>query len=363
MKLTGDDEYADSSKSTAKGQQHLRRSTLSLLWQIPLFCGDATVVDQNYAKARSKALQGHRAAKDTYTADIWERRELTQWLSDPEASVLVVQGTSQSVERLEKFSVELVEFLRESCPTIFLLSPLPAIFYETSISRGDDVLRQIAGQCIQMIPSSAKNNTLYFLDNVAPSLLAKMTSHFQTASHEDWFLTIETALSHQEQACIVLDISILRQHSRDAFSWPAEFSDLIHKLRGRRTDLRVMILTGRSIDGHLGATTRVMSVDMAPRFPLHVHDVSGSGKASFLLPQSTKPRFLPSLPASMNNPQTKTPSAWNSTPLDLINGNRDEERQNLAEGTHRSGIGSFQGADSEVTYEIIYCSLSSTLLD
>ncbi|PKK52747.1 hypothetical protein CI102_2483, partial [Trichoderma harzianum] len=261
-----------------------------------------------------------------------------------------VQGTSQSAERLEKFSVELVEHLQRRCPTVFLLSPLPAIFYENSISRGDDVLRQIAVQCLRII--SVKNDTVYryFLANGATSFLAKTTSHFQTASHQDWFSSIEAALSHQEEVYIVLDISILRQHSRDAFSWPAQFSDLIYKLRKQGTDLRVMILTGRSIDGHLGDKTRVMSVGMAPRSPPHVYDLSESEKASILFPQPNKPQVLVSLPASTNNTETtKETFARNFTPSDLINGNRKEEHHNLAEGTHKSGLRSFQAADSGAT--------------
>ncbi|KAL6694043.1 peptidase S8/S53 domain-containing protein [Trichoderma pleuroticola] len=322
--------------------QRYRADLLALLSNLTrAFCRDATVVDQNHAKDRSKALQDHRAAKHTYTADIWERRELTQWISGLEPSVLIVQGTSQSAERLEKFSVELVEYLQGSCPTIYLLSPLPAIFYENSISRADDILRQIAVQCLQIIPSPGTNDTLSFL--------AKTTSRFQTASHEDWFPSIEAALSHQEQVYIVLDISILRQHSRDVLSWPAQFSDLIYKLLNQNTDLRVMILTSRSIDGDLGAATRVMSVDMASRSPLHVYDLSESEKESVLLPQLNKPRVHISLLASMNNTEaTKETLDWNSTPSDLIKDNQKEERQHLIEGTHKSGFGNFQATDSGV---------------
>ncbi|KAL7783907.1 peptidase S8/S53 domain-containing protein [Trichoderma afarasin] len=322
----------------------------SLLWQVPAFCRNDTFVDQNYAKDRSKALQDYRAAKHTYTADIWERRELAQWISDPEPSVLLVQGTSQSAERLEKFGVEFVDDIQKMYPTIFLLSPLPAIFYEYSISGGDDILRQIAVQCLRIIASSCKEKTLSFSANEALSFLSRTTSHFQTASREDCFSCIEASLSYLENIYMVLDISILRRHFRDAFSWPAEFSDLIHKLRSQRTDLRVMILTGRSIDGHLGVKTRVMSVDVAPRSSPHVKDLSESGKASILFPQRNKPQVLVPLPASLNNTETtKETSARNATSSDLINGKRKEESQNVTEGTHKSGLGSFQAADSVVT--------------
>lgn len=364
MKLTGDDEYADCLLSKAENKQSLLLTNPSLLWQVPAFCRDANVINQNYAKARSKALQDHRAAKHTYTADIWERPELTEWIFGQEFSVLVVEGTSQSAERLEKFSDELVDYLEGMYPTLFLLSPLPANYYENSISRGDDILRQIAIQCLRIKPASGRKKTLVFSTNDALSLLSRTTSHFQTASHEDWFSSIEATLSHQARAYIVLDISILRQHFRDAFSWPAEFSDLIHKLRSQRTNLKVMILTGRSIDGDLGARTRIMSVDMAPQSPPQIHDLSESEKRSVLLRQSKKPQVPASLLASMNNTETtKERSVRNSTPSDLINGNRKEERQNLVEGTHRSGLGSFQAADSGVTYDITHCSLSSTFLD
>ncbi|KAL5091295.1 hypothetical protein Trisim1_003264 [Trichoderma cf. simile WF8] len=337
----------DCLQSKAENKPPLHLNNLSLFWQIPAFCGDAIVVDQNYAKDRSKALQDHRAAKDTYTADIWERRELTQWISGPEPSVLVVQGTSQSVERLEKFSVELVDYLQERCPTVFLLGPLPAFFYQDSISRGDAVLRQIAGQCLRIIPSSVKDGTPFFLANDALSFLAKTTSHFQTASHEDWFSSIEEALSYQEQVYIVLDISILCQRPMEAYSWPAQFFSLIQNLLIQGTDLRVMILTGRSIEKHLGATTRIMSVDMAPQSPPPIHK---SEKTSVLLPQFKKRQVPALLPASMSNTETtKQTSVRNSTPSDPINSNRKEERQNLVEGTHRSGLGSFQAADSGVT--------------
>ncbi|KAL6799933.1 peptidase S8/S53 domain-containing protein [Trichoderma sp. SZMC 28012] len=340
---------SDSLQSKAENKLSLRLADISLLWQVPAFCGDANVIDQNYAKDRSKALQVHRAAKDTYTADIWERRELTQWISGPEPSVLVVQGTSQSAERLEKFSVEFVDSIQGVYPTIFLLSPLPAIFYENSISGGDDVLRQIAVQCLRIRQATGRTKQLSFSFIDAFSLLSRTTSHFRTASREDWFSSIEAALFHQDEAFIVLDIAILRQHFRDAFSWPAEFSDLIHKLRSQGTDLRVMILTGRSIDGHLGATTRIVSVGMAPGTPPDVYGLSESGKAS-VLPQSNKPQTLVLRQALMNNTETiKKMSARHSTPSDLINGNPKEERHNLVEDRHRSGLGSFQAADPGVT--------------
>lgn len=282
---------------------------------------------------------------------------MTQWISGTEPSVLVVQGTSQSTERLEKFSVELVDYLEGKCPTVFLLSPLPGTFYENSISRGDDILRQIAVQCLRIIPSSVIENT----PDDALSFLSKTTSYFQTASHEDWFSSIEAALSYQEQVYIVLDISILRQRSKEAFSWPAQFFYLIQKLLIQGTDLRVMILTGRSIDGDLGATTRIMAVDMAPQSPPQIQNLSESEKASALLPQSNKPQILVSRPASTNKTETtKETFARNSTPSDLSNGNGKKEHQNLLEGAHRRDLGSFQAADPGLTYDITYCTLFST---
>ncbi|KAL7911731.1 peptidase S8/S53 domain-containing protein [Trichoderma velutinum] len=318
----------------------------SLLWQVPAFCGDATVVDQDHTKARGKALQEHRAAKHTYTADIWERSELKQWISGLEPSVLVVQGNSQSAERLEKFSVELVEYLEEKCPTVFLLSPLPAIFYKHSISRGDDILRQIAVQCLRIIRPSGINDALSFL--------AKTTSHFQTASHEDWFSSIEATLCHQDQVYIVLDISILRSHFRDAFNWPAQFSDLIHTLLSRRMDLRVMILTGRSIDRYLGAATRVMSVDMAPRSLPHLYGSTKPKIANIFVQQANKLQALIPLPAPMNNVETvKETFARTSTPSGLINSAKAANRQNephyLVEDTYGGGLGSFQAAACGIT--------------
>lgn len=359
LRLTGH-EYADSFQSKAGSEPPLHLNNLSLFWQIPAFCGDAIVVDQNYAKDRSKALQDHRAAKHNYTADIWERSELIQWISGPEPSVLVVQGTSQSAERLEKFSVELVDYLQGRCPTVFLLSPLPGIFYENSLSGGDGILRQIAVQCLRIIPSSVIGNT----PNDWLSFLSKTTAYFQGAFYEDWFSSMEMSLSYREQVYIVLDISILRQHFRSALTWHAGFAGLIDRLQSQKTDLRVMILTGRSIDGDLGATTRIMSVDMAPRSPSHVYDLSESEKASVLFPQPNKPQVLVSLPAPTNNTETtKEEFLRNSMPSVLFGDNRKEERQNLVEGAHKSDLGSFQAADSGVTYDITYCSLSSTFLD
>ncbi|OPB47127.1 hypothetical protein A0O28_0072510 [Trichoderma guizhouense] len=336
----------DCLQSKAENKPPLHLNNLSLFWQIPAFCGDAIVVDQNYAKDRSKALQDHRAAKHTYTADIWGRRELTQWISGPEPSVLLVQGNSQSAERLEKFSVELVDYLEGKGPTVFLLSPLPETFYENSIPRGDDILRQIAVQCLRIIPSSFIEKT----PTEALWFLSRTTPYFQTASLDSWVFSIDAALSFQEQAYIVLDISILRQHYRDAFAWPDVFFNLIHDLLNRRTDLRVMIMTGRSIDAYLGENIHVMSVDMAPRSLPNVYDLPESEKASVLLPQSKKPQVSASLQPSMNNTETtKETFAQNPTPSDLRNGNRNDEYQKLLKVTHRSGLGSFQAADSGMT--------------
>lgn len=195
-------------------------------------------------KDRLVALQQHRTATQNYTDDIWECPEIIQWASSLGPPVILLEGMSQSLERVETFGVQVVEQLEKTSPALHLLSPLPADVYQKAPAtfRGNDVLRQLTVQCLRMVS----------VDQVRvpkdPDLLAYIISHFKSGQIEDWFSVMESILRFSLcPVSIVLNTEVLRGKFRDASSWPARFSRLCQLLSASGITLRVMIISGRQV--------------------------------------------------------------------------------------------------------------------
>ncbi|KAF4973491.1 hypothetical protein FSARC_225 [Fusarium sarcochroum] len=224
----------------------------NLIWKIPAFSDSGIYIDQDYVKEQIKL----RVSEKTVTDDIWGNQEAVDWSSSPESAILVVSGSSQSLERLEKFSVEVVDhFASSDYTTLHLLSPLPTEVYERSTIKGNDAVRQLAIQSLRQnchSPEASYTNIV----------LAEVMRGFKAANMEEWFDCLAPILAHHSRVAIVIDVRILRDSFRDADQWPAGFSKVIQELKGK-TLVKVMVIDGRTTNTQLDSTIRTMTVDGA----------------------------------------------------------------------------------------------------
>ncbi|KAF5634288.1 hypothetical protein F52700_6012 [Fusarium sp. NRRL 52700] len=86
----------------------------SVLWQLPAFCNRGFLVDQRAIKNRNWALRVLQASAEQNINDIWNHQEIENWMSTSQSTVLFVIGNSQSLRRLERFSVEVIDRIERS---------------------------------------------------------------------------------------------------------------------------------------------------------------------------------------------------------------------------------------------------------
>ncbi|CVK98793.1 related to subtilisin DY [Fusarium mangiferae] len=194
----------------------------SLLWQLPAFCNDGFLVDKRTIKNRNWALRVLKTPADQYTNDIWNHAEVKDWISTSQSTVLFVIGNSQSLRRLERFSVEVIDRIEKDEPVIYFLSPLPDGFPEPLAFSTLDVLRQLAIQCLQTLSNP---KTLGFL--------AKLNLDFRSVMDSDWYRLLAELMKFQQRITIVLEVGVLRSRFREADAWASGFSTLIQWLQGK----------------------------------------------------------------------------------------------------------------------------------
>lgn len=227
------------------------------LWQVPAFCDGGNVIKHDVVKDRIIALQQHRTTTEQSTEDILKFQEIHLWKERIGTPVILLEGTSQSLKRLERFGVLVVEELEKTSTVLHLLSPLPADAYPKTPATfgGNDVLRQLTIQCLHLVS----------LDRIkAPNdqeLLAYVITRVKSGQIDDWFSVMESILRHSiRPVSIVLNTEILRSRVHDASSWPARFSGLCRRLSDIGSTLRVMIISGRQISKELYDDIRIVGI-------------------------------------------------------------------------------------------------------
>ncbi|RBA17591.1 hypothetical protein FPRO05_11306 [Fusarium proliferatum] len=198
----------------------------SLLWQLPAFCNNGFLVDKRTIKNRNWALRVLKTPADQYTNDIWNHPEAKNWISTSQSTVLFVIGNSQSLRRLERFSVEVIDRIEKDEPVIYFLNPLPDGFHEPLAFSTLDVLRQLAIQCLQTLSNP---KTLGFL--------AKLNLDFRSVMDSDWYRLLAELMKFQQRITIVLEVGVLRSRFREADAWAAGFLTLIQWLQGKTCSL------------------------------------------------------------------------------------------------------------------------------
>ncbi|KAI1420235.1 hypothetical protein F5Y12DRAFT_773864 [Xylaria sp. FL1777] len=109
------------------------------------------IICHEYQKTRSRDIQDIRRRdnlKHSYnTEDIWQAENLRTWVTSATSSVMIIQGTSQTIGCLEQFSYEISHQLSEIYPTIWMLSePSSREFFAGKDET--ELLRQLAIQAL-----------------------------------------------------------------------------------------------------------------------------------------------------------------------------------------------------------------------
>ncbi|KAJ3541417.1 hypothetical protein NM208_g4622 [Fusarium decemcellulare] len=209
-----------------------RLEPASYIWQIPAFMDEGIYIDQEYAKEQIKLRESNQCNVD----DIWSRKEVVDWSSSTESSILFISGTSKSRHRLEKFSVELVDhFASNDYTTLHLLNPLPDEVNERMDGLyGIDILRQLAIQSLRQPVRSRERSYLH-------TTLAEVTRNFKAAFHSGWFDCLAHVMEYHERVAIVIHEGVFRDMYENGHRWPDGLLKLIQKLQGKTLVKFIMV--------------------------------------------------------------------------------------------------------------------------
>ncbi|KAF5618858.1 pfs domain protein [Fusarium tjaetaba] len=176
-------------------------------------------------------------AEDIYTEDIWKNQKLHDWARSDEPSLLMIQGGYESVNRLERFAVEVWGYLDSLEPTVATLpSPSSADFFDGSDER--ELLRQIA---LQALRKASVDNPICFL--------ADMVQLFADASTcEDWFRILERIFQMFPSLIIIMTVTVLGERAESTTSWPTQLSKLMASVQKTSlTYLKVLLLAAHPL--------------------------------------------------------------------------------------------------------------------
>ncbi|KAF5529057.1 pfs domain-containing protein [Fusarium napiforme] len=207
----------------------------SCLWGIPALCGVPPVIlDPVRMKQGCLDFQDvcELSAEDIYTEDIWKSQKLHNWARSDESSLLMIQVGYESVNRLERFAVEVWEYLDSMEPTVAILpSPSSADFFDGFDER--ELLRQIA---LQALRKASLDNPICFL--------ADMVQLFADASTcEDWFRILERIFQMFPSLIIIMTVTVLGERAESTTSWPTQLEKLMASVqKTSSTCLKVLVL-------------------------------------------------------------------------------------------------------------------------
>ncbi|KAI2615923.1 hypothetical protein GGR54DRAFT_642010 [Hypoxylon sp. NC1633] len=206
------------------------------LWKILAFSSPSSpYLDSDLLISRCVNVQKTRNIynfNDYATKEIWQSQHLQSWARAEHPSLIVIQGNSQSIRRLEQFSLEITTQLRERYPTIFVLSEPTSRDY--FLNQGElEVLRQLAIQALRLVSTP-----------IPAGFLVDMFVRFQEAStSRDWFDILERIFQFTPSLFLVVDFSAMDSRINRATAWPFDFEQLITRLNSNAsTRLWVMLL-------------------------------------------------------------------------------------------------------------------------
>ncbi|KAI0183298.1 nucleoside phosphorylase domain-containing protein [Xylaria flabelliformis] len=210
------------------------------LWKILAFSNSSSpVINPEYQQARCKDIQAIRRRdgfKGDQTEDVWQDPRLRFWATSAESSIIIIQGNSQTILCLEKFSHEISSQLVEIHPTIWILSEPSSREFFAEMDE-TELLRQLAIQAIRQISSF---NASFLIDRLCLFKECK-TNH-------DWFRILETIFQLIPKVYVIINLNILGGRNDGAKNWPSDFQNLISQLnRSCSSKLAVMLLSSRPL--------------------------------------------------------------------------------------------------------------------
>jgi len=270
----------------------LARPTDLPLWQIAAFCEPSWFLDPDVVRKISQARLSLLCKRDGKFPDqvvFWDNPEITDWSSKEESSLIILQGSLQSWNDLERAALELIDYLLENGQqVVWILSP--GIYHGVNVAElpkwgGTGILKQIV---VQILRQNASFNSL--------ARLVKMVRLLENASStEEWFNVIAAALESVSQIYIVINLADLGRKHDEAESWPSQFFGLFDKLKeNSETILKVVILTPRLLSKSISSKS-VSIVQVASsrasvaKQPLWQRIRNAEGKSPINLPILTRP--------------------------------------------------------------------------
>jgi hypothetical protein len=248
----------------------LDRPTGLHLWQIAAFCQPSWFLDPDIVRKVSQSrLSLLRKRDGEFPEQVlsWDSPEITDWGLKEGSLLLVIQGSLQTRNGLERAALELIDYLVENDQqVVWILSPgvYPGVDV-TELPKWNDtgVLKQIV---VQILRRNTSFNSLV--------RLAKMVRLLENASStEEWFNVIAAALESVPQIYMVINLAILGSRHDEAESWPTHFLSLFDKLKENSgTILKVVILAPRHVSDWISSKPipliRIAPSRASPKLPL-----------------------------------------------------------------------------------------------
>lgn len=244
---------------------------MSVVWKVPALCGEGRVISQDLVighvkrkfrsddemkRILSNRVDGVKNAQISNKEyiridDIWNEDKIVEWESSTSSSLVIVEGSSQSLKRLERFGVSVVEHMSKTQHVVHLLSPMPT---STPSLTENDALRQLSIQCLQILSLSQVQ--------ISQNYLARMVTHFQSGGIENWFAALKNCFDTlQCPVCIVVNTQALGKFHHEASQWSWKFGELCQQYKDSAR-INVMIISGRRLNAT--APTILISNSAAP---------------------------------------------------------------------------------------------------
>lgn len=246
-----------SSPTQAHGLDSLLLPSPALLWMIPAFCFCSQFLDPLDTQESCAAIQRTRSSQEAnFTDDIWEKDLIHDWAGSDVSRLLLLQGSSQTTKRFERFAVEIINAIKsgqtqQSVRIVYVLNT-PRIRDKPGHLAPVDLLQQIAVQCLQ-----------YVRPKKPVKLLIKIFGRFKKATtSRDWFGILQDICVLIPSLYIIIDLAILGPNHEESQSWPAQIQDMFDHFKelGVACRLKMMLLSCRRFISQVDATLVVKAL-------------------------------------------------------------------------------------------------------
>jgi hypothetical protein len=211
------------------------------LWKIPAFCEPSWFIDPDVHKETSKSLQYLRETRrgkvnpraQSTSSPPWHDPQILEWASNVQSSLILIQGTYNTLENIEQSAIELIEYLETKEQHVVWVLNQSTGGDNVSPWKAETVLRQIA---IQILRRSSPLNLRTFA-----SVVEQFKGALTTA---DWLICITTALGEIPILYVIIDTGVFGANTEDATSLSDGFGNLFEEIRDqpRGSVLKVVLM-------------------------------------------------------------------------------------------------------------------------